>query len=219
MKIAVLGSSSSGNGYILDSGDEQLVIEVGVPMKECMRALDYKIDGIQGVVISHNHGDHCKYENQYEQYVLPIWKPVEEIETNKKFGNFRVIAFELPHDGTENRGLFIYSCEERIVYMTDMEYTAYTFKNAKPSIMLIECNYAEKYLNEEEVKFNHEVKGHCSLETCKGIIKANDNDKLKQIILIHPSKDALDKNEALSEIKAITDKPVCFAEKGMVIEI
>lgn len=56
MKITVLGSSSNGNGYILDSGNEQLVIEAGVQFKEVMKALDYNISNISGVVVSHEHG-------------------------------------------------------------------------------------------------------------------------------------------------------------------
>ena len=39
MKLTVLGSSSSGNGYIIQSDDEALVIEAGVSLNKLKRAL------------------------------------------------------------------------------------------------------------------------------------------------------------------------------------
>ena len=41
MKLKVLGSSSKGNGYILDNGKEALLIEGGIPYRMVLRALEY----------------------------------------------------------------------------------------------------------------------------------------------------------------------------------
>lgn len=55
MKLKVLGSSSSGNCYILENDAEALIIEAGVSFKEVKVALDFNIRKIQGVVVSHQH--------------------------------------------------------------------------------------------------------------------------------------------------------------------
>ena len=54
MVLNVLGSGSSGNGYILtnDSGDS-LIIELGVKWDEYLRALNYDISKVAGCLVSH----------------------------------------------------------------------------------------------------------------------------------------------------------------------
>lgn len=55
MILKCLGSSSSGNCYVLDSGKEALIIEAGIDFKSVKVALDFNIRKIVGVVISHSH--------------------------------------------------------------------------------------------------------------------------------------------------------------------
>lgn len=55
MELICLGSSSSGNCYLLNSESECLVLEAGLPFKEVKKALDFNVSKIQGVVISHEH--------------------------------------------------------------------------------------------------------------------------------------------------------------------
>lgn len=148
---------------------------------------------------------------------MSVFKPFENENKNCKFGDYRITAFDVPHDNCPCFGFFIRHKDEKIIYLTDAEYCGYVFKSLEPTVLMVECNFDEKYLNQDEIKYAHEIRGHLSTTTCKDFIKANDNDNLKQIILLHPSKGNLDKTEALTDIKAITDKPVCFAEKGMTI--
>ena len=56
MFMKVLGSSSSGNCYLLDSGKEVLVIEAGVPFADVKEAIGYQTSKIVGVLSSHEHG-------------------------------------------------------------------------------------------------------------------------------------------------------------------
>ena len=56
MKMSVLGSSSSGNAYILESGDgEKLIIEAGVKIMNYKKALNFDLSGIRACVVSHAH--------------------------------------------------------------------------------------------------------------------------------------------------------------------
>lgn len=55
MVLKCLGSSSSGNCYVLDSGKEALIIEAGIDFKSVKVALDFNVRKIVGVVVSHSH--------------------------------------------------------------------------------------------------------------------------------------------------------------------
>ena len=61
MELRVLGSSSSGNCYILDNGNEALIIEAGIRFIDVKKALDFNIRKVVGCLITHQHNDHAKY--------------------------------------------------------------------------------------------------------------------------------------------------------------
>ena len=56
IKLRVISSSSLGNSYALDSGSEILLLEAGVTMAEVKRHIDFRLNDIVGVCISHAHG-------------------------------------------------------------------------------------------------------------------------------------------------------------------
>ena len=64
MELRVLGSGSSGNGYLLVSNQDALLIECGVKFSEVKRTLDFDLSKLSGCVATHSHGDHFKYATQ-----------------------------------------------------------------------------------------------------------------------------------------------------------
>jgi phosphoribosyl 1,2-cyclic phosphodiesterase len=56
MKLIINGSNSKGNNYVLvsDSG-EKLIIEAGVKLMELKQSLNFKIENISGLLVSHEH--------------------------------------------------------------------------------------------------------------------------------------------------------------------
>jgi phosphoribosyl 1,2-cyclic phosphodiesterase len=55
MQFKVLGSSSSGNCYLLESKTDVLILEAGVPFSKVKKALDFNLEKIRGVLLSHEH--------------------------------------------------------------------------------------------------------------------------------------------------------------------
>lgn len=53
--LTVLASGSSANGYIIQANSEALILEAGVPFKECSKVLNYNLEGVKAVCISHGH--------------------------------------------------------------------------------------------------------------------------------------------------------------------
>lgn len=54
--LKVVGSGSKqGNTYLLETSNETLILDLGCKWSETKEMLNYKIDSISGVLISHAH--------------------------------------------------------------------------------------------------------------------------------------------------------------------
>jgi hypothetical protein len=51
MKLQVLGSSSIGNCYIFDDGEQQLILEAGVSYKAINESLDFDFSRVVGTLV------------------------------------------------------------------------------------------------------------------------------------------------------------------------
>ena len=124
-------------------------------------------------------------------------------------GEFKVMGFYVPHDNTPNFG-FLITHEEigRLLYMTDAEYLPYSFKNLRVQHFLIESNYIEDLVKREAEDYAHQIRGHCSLNTCKGIVETNKTPDLRTVTLIHLSDKVCDPNRVLKEIKEVAGSRV-----------
>ena len=63
LKIASIGSSSSGNAYIVSDGNTRLLLDVGLTakrIKEGLAECRLGVEDIQGIFITHEHTDHVK---------------------------------------------------------------------------------------------------------------------------------------------------------------
>lgn len=50
-----VSTGSVGNSYILDVNGEKLILELGVRWKDILKALDFNLEGVSGVLVSHAH--------------------------------------------------------------------------------------------------------------------------------------------------------------------
>ena len=132
------------------------------------------------------------------------------------------MGFYVPHDNTPNFD-FLIEHEEMgwLLYLTDLEYCPYSFKNLRVQHLLIECNYIEDLVNRDAENYSHQIRGHCSLDTCKGIIEANKTLDLRTTTLIHLSDKACNPNRVLEEIKKVAGSrvEVNVAVPGLEVEL
>ena len=113
MKLIVLGSSSNGNCYILDNGNEALIIEAGIRFQEVKKALDFNLRKVVGCVVTHAHNDHAKYikamvdSGFYTLALREVWTAKSVWDSRSlvvkegkgyKMGNFKVLPFPACHD-------------------------------------------------------------------------------------------------------------------------
>lgn len=220
MKLKVLGSSSSGNCYILENDTEALIIEAGLPFKEVKKALDFNIRKIAGVVVSHCHLDHAKYVAEYEKAGIPVFKPYDETiacPLKIKYGRFFIQAFRLVHD-VPCYGYYISEPSlSTLVYASDTEYIKYRFQGLNH--IMVEANHSAELLNNAEAKYRHQITGHMSIDTACNFIKANKTSGLRNIILCHLSEENSDEKSFLAKAREIVDCPVCIAKKGLSVSL
>ena len=82
MKLIVTGSSSAGNGYILQASDNRsLLLEAGVPFSTTKKALGYRVSQIDACFITHEHGDHARRADEIlAQSIAPVFASKGTIE-------------------------------------------------------------------------------------------------------------------------------------------
>ena len=201
--LRVVGTGSSGNCYLLTCGNETLVIECGKRFMDAKIALNFNIRSIVGAISTHCHGDHYGKASEYVLTGIPVWTPWkdENLRQSKWFGGFHVQSFESQHNVPCVGYLIKHDCGLKMLYASDTSYVRYIFKGL--TAMLLEANYSEKYVNRDEAKYRHVVEGHLSIETATECIKANMNDKLKNVILCHLSAGNSDPVEFKKTVQAI----------------
>lgn len=208
MDIKILGSSSSGNCYILKGKEETLIIEAGVNIKDIIKGVGFQLKGVVGCLVTHEHGDHCKSAKKLADAGIYIYstqgtfdgmgvnhhrfKPIKKLE---KFnvGNFEIIAFGVRHDVNDPVGYLIKHEElGTLLFATDTFYLKYKFPGVNH--FLIECNYSEEILAEnikngvlhhkQAERVRH---SHFGLKNVIEFLKVNDLHQAYNIILLHLS--------------------------------
>lgn len=224
MMIRCVGSGSSGNSYaLIDNDNKILLLDLGLPEKEIKRAIDFRISDVVGAVVTHHHKDHSLAVADFEKMGIPVFKPYESEEQSPqsvRYGKFVITPFDLPHNGTRNFGFMIRIKEERFIYLTDFEYCPYIFSKLKPNHILVECNYQQELVDRDLPNYEHKIRGHCSLATCKEFIKVNATDSLQTVILCHLGRETAEPQECINEVQSIVPQSnVCVAERGLEVEL
>jgi phosphoribosyl 1,2-cyclic phosphodiesterase len=237
MILSILGSSSNGNCYIIQNETEALVIECGVSFKEVKYALDFNISKVVGALVSHEHGDHAKYINDFLEARIPVYMSagtLSKLNLKSRFqpsiicekikiGNFTVVPFKVKHDAAEPIGFFInHPVTGNVLFATDTYFLPNRFANLNN--ILIEANYSTALLkrNIEAGRIppmlrDRTLQSHMSYETCKEALLANDLSKVNNIILIHLSNGNSNADEFQADMQAATGKTIHIADSGMQI--
>ncbi|MBL1228180.1 MBL fold metallo-hydrolase [Enterococcus sp. BWB1-3] len=241
LKIKSFGSGSKGNGYLINDGHSQLLIECGVSFKTIQREMDFDFSRVAGCLISHEHRDHCKSVKQlldltsvdvyttrgtadglFSDDVLKLvqsdyyrFRTLKYKET-ESIGTWRVTPFKTEHDASEPCGFLIdNTAGDRLVFVTDSYYVRYQFPNV--THMMIEANYSKDIIDKELVSgFGRKHKtrlmeSHFDFKNTLEFIKTNKSHKLQEIWLLHLSDSNSDEALFKKETQKLTGVPVYIA--------
>ena len=157
MKIHCIGSSSSGNSYVITSNGNKLIVELGCNFKEVLKAVDYDLTSIAGALCTHRHFDHAAYIPKTLEYQIPVYGNKDVVDKypyvhlltqNYRYsiGNFKVQCLKVPHNALCYS--FIIKCPsgEKILFATDL--SKFNYKVSGCDVIMMEANYDEDIIYE-----------------------------------------------------------------------
>lgn len=233
-KLKCVGSSSSGNCYLIECKDEKLILELGVSWKNIVESLKYEINNVVGALCSHRwrHKDHSiAIPNALKlglkvyscQDVQTVYKEVKVLEKGLKtqIGSFKVQPIPLKHS-VECYGFIIEHSEfGKLLFFTDCCEFRYKVKNVNH--ILAEANHNEELIidniiNDEASRSLSE--NHMEINNTIEAIKANYSSKLVNIVLIHLSSGNANPKTFVKQVKnEIGLNNVFVAKKGFELEL
>ncbi len=242
MKLKVLGSSSSGNCYLIEATEnDKLVLDAGINFKDVQKELNFNFKGIQGVLITHEHMDHLKYAPNFALNGIDIYASqgtfnrlnlkghrFKVIKALKQFtiGNFTILPFDTQHDAAEPLGFLIQykPTGEKLLYATDTYYIKYKF--SKLNYLLLECNYNKEIAKENaldgiinKTRYTRLLESHFSLDNVLKFLQSNDLTHTKNIILCHLSNDNSNEELMRNAVYKQTGISTTIAKPGLNMEL
>lgn len=240
MKLHVLGSSSLGNCYILESDRDALIIEAGVRMSEVKKALRWQISKVSGAVITHEHNDHSGYIAEMAASGIRVLALEEVLKSHGiygkpftfaimplrgyKVGNFRIMGVPVIHDVPCVGYVVSHPDMGKLLFITD----TVTFDYCIPGLnhIMIEANYADDIVDQRIASGAMPssmrprlLNSHMEIEQTKAILNRTDLSRVDNIVLIHLSDGNSDEERFVRETRELTGKPVYAADKGMTIDL
>lgn len=239
MKITVLGSSSSGNCYILEDQGHKLILDAGIHINDIKKELNYNFSDVVGCLVTHEHGDHFSAVQSLLYLGVNVYSGKKTFEskgiynirahnvkalTTFEVAGFTVLPFDIQHDAAEPLGfLIITPSGKRILFVTDTWFVKYDFDYIDH--FLIECNYDAASMKAaidsgriEPAVLKRVSKTHMSLEGLTTFLKTVDLSKAEKIVLCHLS----DGNSHADYYKEFIEKefgiPCVIADKNIIIK-
>lgn len=233
MVLEILGSSSSGNCYLLKNNDEVLIIEAGVDIEKVKKALDFDFSKVAGLILTHEHGDHAKYANDFMRLGIDVFatygthKAIKHINTpHRKFikqfdsfslGNFFIKSFATYHDTLEPVGFLInHSDIGNLLFCTDSKKLPYTFKDLDH--IMIEANYDFNLIPKSAIR-DRVYQNHMEIGTAIQFLENNNLSNVKNIVLLHLSHSNSNEMVFKQRVERLTNASVFVANEGLRLSL
>lgn len=213
-------TSSTGKSLVLDAG-----INPRLLFKKIMPS------SIEGVLVTHSHGDHSRYVSQFQKRFVKVFAPyedkgIEKLEDYREIiiGEYRIIPMKMNHD-VPCFGYLITHSELRypVLYATDTNGIPYIFENL--SLCIVEADYDTSILkhnyevgNIELFRANRISKTHNSIEQAAMFVRDNVASA-ERVLLTHLSAMNADKEHFQSVFKDMTGIDAMVAEDGVEIDL
>ncbi|MDO5663697.1 MAG: MBL fold metallo-hydrolase [Bacteroidia bacterium] len=218
-----LSSGSCGNCYYLGNSHYGMLIDAGLGPRVIKKRLgEHGIDfsTIYALLITHDHYDHIKSAAYLaEKLNIPVYTTEKVhrgirncplikntinginkriIEKGKSFQieDFRITAFDVPHDSNDNAGYFFEFGNHKMMLATDIGITTDEISEyvKKANHIVIESNYDEQMLRNGRYPTHLKRRitngtGHISNSQTARFLAENCSEKTKNIWLCHLSGD------------------------------
>jgi len=222
LRFRSLASGSSGNCYFLGNASCGILIDAGVGVRSIRRFLKtmgLDFPDIWGLFITHDHSDHIKAAGVIgEKYHVPVYTTrkiheginrnysvTQKLSTSQRFieteqvleiGDFRIKAFPVSHDATDNVGYFIEYKGKSFTFATDLGFVGDEAAHhlIHSDYLVLEANYDDDMLENGPYPLSLQIRiksdtGHLSnLQTAR-FLSENYTERWKYVFLCHLSRE------------------------------
>lgn len=188
-------------------------------IKKALKEKDIPFENIIALFVTHDHADHIKSAGVLgEKYYIPVYSTdaihdgmnknysmTEKIYASRRvilknesveLRDFKIIPFEVPHDGTDNVGYLFEYQDIKFVFATDLGHIPDSVASylSMADYLVLEANYDEEML--KNGRYSPFLKqrvssatGHMANHDTAEYIANNYQDKLQHLFLCHLSQD------------------------------
>lgn len=220
MKIESIGSSSKGNCHYVEMNGTRFLLDAGITTREISKALGFTTTSLDGVLLTHEHGDHSKSIKPLMSAGIDVYASqgtfnalgIEHYRANPvkvgerfKMGSVDVLPLMAIHDAAEPLVYLIDGGGARLLYLTDTMYVKYNIKGV--THLIVECNYSNEILRAADTNNmlkKRIMKSHMSLETVERMIDGMDKSSLQHVYLTHLSDNHSDEKMFRERVMRLT---------------
>ncbi|MGH9318636.1 MAG: MBL fold metallo-hydrolase [Vicinamibacteria bacterium] len=214
--ISVLGSGSTGNVTFVSDGSVRLLLDAGLACKETekrLRLFGIAPRNIDGVLVSHEHGDHARGAWRFcSRHRVPLYategtfllmprlegKPVEWVRVRSgssfKLGRLTVDLFRTPHDASDPVGFRLRRGRLAFGHVTDIGHVSEEVASGLRGCdaILIESNHDVEMLRAGEYPDSLKDRvgsrwGHLSNDALAHYLQHRLPDAVRHLFLAHLS--------------------------------
>ncbi|KKM13728.1 hypothetical protein LCGC14_1713280 [marine sediment metagenome] len=231
MKFVSHYSSSHGNFYSVHEDGSALGLECGVSITRMQRALHplgLTVAGLDGILLTHSHGDHARAAHKVVQAGVPLWASTETLEAlhlgrpwarpvrprrRQAVGAWQVLPFTVEHDAPGSLGFLVLSPSgEKLLFTMDTAFIPHRFVGL--TVIAMECNFSTEQLRASHHFKRHRVlRHHMSVERLVQFLVQVDMATVREIHLLHVSNDLGDPAMFRQVVEQATGRPVFVAER------
>jgi phosphoribosyl 1,2-cyclic phosphodiesterase len=216
LSFTLLGSGSTGNSTLVSDGNTHVLVDVGLSGRETARRLSARgicPGKISAIVISHEHGDHCRGVAPFVKSLdIPIFitegalnasgmqvdaRKVQQIQSGTPFEvcGFLFTPFAVPHDAADPIGFCIERNQTRIGIVMDLGYISNLVAERLRGCegIILESNHDVKMLQAGPYPWALKQRvmsrrGHLSNDAVADYIENSFDGQAHHLVLAHLSK-------------------------------
>jgi phosphoribosyl 1,2-cyclic phosphodiesterase len=211
MRLFSLGSGSSGNAFLVDTGEVALLLDCGVGVRTIQAAIRETgvSDRLAGIVVSHEHSDHVRaVDSMLRKHRVPVvttrgtygamrWTHTGvHPSSGQRYadGSIEVSFIGVSHDAAEPCGFIIEAMGTRAAVFTDLGHAGPEVFEAIASadIVVLESNYDAGMLKRGPYPSYLKRRisgpsGHLSNDDCAAVLAASISERTRGVWLAHLS--------------------------------
>lgn len=214
MRVASLGSGSSGNATLVEAGRTRVLVDCGFSVREVERRLGrlgLEAGDLDAILVTHEHGDHIRgvgplarryrlsvrmtpgTARDHGQGELPYLETFS-CHAPLTIGDLRVEPYPVPHDAREPAQFVFTDGDRRLGLLTDAGHGTPHIRSMLGGVhaLLLECNHDPEMLRQgsyppplkARVGGNH---GHLANGQAADILAGLDRSRLNTLAAMHLS--------------------------------